>query len=75
MDGQLSFATLDYAGKKTRTKRDVFEMAAAMLWSVPEVVTAPHYLKWSVGNELLYVNRVRSVNIMRNLRRNQFSES
>jgi hypothetical protein len=30
MDGQLSFATLDYAGKKKRTKRDVFlaEMAA-----------------------------------------------
>ena len=29
MDGQLSFATLDYAGKKKRTKRDVFlaEMA------------------------------------------------
>ena len=29
MDGQLSFATLDYAGKKKRTKRDGFlaEMA------------------------------------------------
>jgi len=24
MDGQLSFAALDYAGKKKRTKRDVF---------------------------------------------------
>ena len=24
MDGQLSFATLDYAGKKKRTKHDVF---------------------------------------------------
>jgi hypothetical protein len=24
MDRQLSFATLDYAGKKKRTKRDVF---------------------------------------------------
>ncbi len=34
MDGQLSFATLDYAGKKKRTKRDVFlaEMAAAVPW-------------------------------------------
>jgi hypothetical protein len=32
MDGQLSFATLDYAGKKKHTKRDVFlaEMAAAV---------------------------------------------
>ena len=36
MDRQLSFATLDYAGKKKRTKRDVFlaEMAAAVPWSV-----------------------------------------
>jgi transposase, IS5 family len=35
MDGQPSFATLDYAGKKKRTKRDVFlaEMAAAVLVS------------------------------------------
>ena len=38
MDGQLSFATLDYAAKKKRTKRDVFlaEMAAAVPWSVLE---------------------------------------
>ena len=45
MDGQLSFATLDYAGKKKRTKRDVFlaEMAAAVPWSVLEAVIAPHY--------------------------------
>ena len=36
MDGQLSFATLDYAGKKKRTKRDVFlaEMAATVPWSM-----------------------------------------
>ena len=42
MDGQLSFATLYYAGKKKRTKRDVFlaEMAAALPWSVPEAVIA-----------------------------------
>jgi hypothetical protein len=40
MDGQLSFATLDYAGKKKRTKRDVFlaEMAATVPWSVLEAV-------------------------------------
>ena len=38
MDGQLRFATLDYTGKKKRTKRDVFltEMAAAVPWSVLE---------------------------------------
>ena len=38
MDGQLSFATLDYACKKKRTKRDVFlaEMAVAVPWSVLE---------------------------------------
>src|SRR6476646_8533978 len=47
MDGQLSFATLDYAGKKKRTKRDVFlaEMGSAVPWSVLEVVIAPHYPK------------------------------
>ena len=47
MDGQLSFATLDYAGKKKRTKRDVFlaEMAVAVPWSVLEPVIAPHYPK------------------------------
>ena len=43
MDGQLSFATLDYAGNKKRTKRDVFlaEMAATVPWSVLEAVIAP----------------------------------
>src|SRR4051812_44784454 len=47
MDGQLSFATLDYAGKKKRTKRDVFlaEMGSAVPWSVLEAVIAPHYPK------------------------------
>src|SRR4030095_16442731 len=48
MDGQLSYATLDYAGKKKRTKRDVFlaEMTAAVPWSVLEAVIAPpHYPK------------------------------
>src|SRR3954452_7817613 len=47
MDGQLSFTTLDYAGKKKRTKRDAFlaEMAAAVPWSVLEAVIAPHYPK------------------------------
>ena len=36
-----------YAGKKKRTKRDVFlaEMAAAVSWSVLEAVIAPHYPK------------------------------
>src|SRR3954468_5428759 len=35
MDAQLSFASLDFAGKKKRTKRDVFlaEMAAVVPWS------------------------------------------
>src|SRR4051812_13164005 len=47
MDGQLSFATLDYAGKTKRTKRDVFlaEMAATVPWSVLEAVIAPDYPK------------------------------
>ena len=46
MDGQLSFAMLDYVGKKKRTKRDVFlAEIAAVLWSVLEAVIAPHYPK------------------------------
>ena len=42
---QLSFASLDYAGKKKRTKRDVFlaEMAAIVPWARLEAVIEPHY--------------------------------
>lgn len=44
---QLSFSSLDYAGKKKRTKRDVFlaEMAAVVPWSRLEAVIDPHYPK------------------------------
>ena len=44
MDRQLSFATLDYAGKKKRTKprRVLAEMAAAVPWSALEAVIALH---------------------------------
>jgi IS5 family transposase len=47
MDAQLSFASLDFASKKKRTKRDVFlaEMAAVVPWSVLETVIEPHYPK------------------------------
>ena len=47
MNGQLSFASLDFAGKKKRTKRDVFlaEMAAVVPWSVLEALIEPHYPK------------------------------
>ena len=47
MDGQLSFASLDFAGKKKRTKRDVFlaEMATAVPWAALEGVIEPHYPK------------------------------
>src|SRR3954463_12116014 len=47
MDGQLSFASLDFAGKKKRTKREVFlaEMAAAVPWSSLEAIIEPHYPK------------------------------
>ena len=47
MDGQLSFASLDFAGKKKRTKRDLFlaEMAAVVPWSVLESLIEPHYPK------------------------------
>jgi len=40
MDAQLSFASLDFAGKKKRTKRDVFlaEIAAVVPWSKLEAL-------------------------------------
>ena len=47
MNGQISFASLDFAGKKKRTKRDVFlaEMAAVVPWSILEALIDPHYPK------------------------------
>ena len=44
---QLSLASLDYAAKKKRTKRDVFlaEMAAVVPWVALEAVIEPHYPK------------------------------
>jgi IS5 family transposase len=47
MDDQLSFASLDFATKKKRTKREVFlaEMAAVVPWDALEAVVAPHYPK------------------------------
>ncbi len=42
MSDQLSFASLDYAAKKKRTKREVFlaEMAAIVPWARLEVVSS-----------------------------------
>ena len=47
MVDQLSFASLDFAAKKKRTKRDVFlaEMAAIVPWAALEAVIEPHYPK------------------------------
>jgi len=47
MDGQLSFASLDFASKKKCTKRDVFltEMAAVVPWTALEAIIEPHYPK------------------------------
>ena len=44
---QLSFASLDYANKKKRTKREAFlaEMAAVVPWAKLEAVIEPHYPK------------------------------
>ena len=44
---QLSFASLDYAAKKKRTKRDVFlaEMAAVVPWVTLQALIEPHYPK------------------------------
>jgi IS5 family transposase len=45
--GQLSFASLDFAAKKKRTKRDVFlaEMARAVPWRMLEALIEPYYPK------------------------------
>ena len=45
MADQLSFASLDFAGKKKGTKRDVFlaEMAAVVPWEKLEALIEPHY--------------------------------
>ena len=47
MTGQLSFASLDFAAKKKRTKRDVFlaEMGAVVPWAKLEALIEPHYPK------------------------------
>jgi len=47
MEGQLSFASLDFASKKKRTKRDVFlaEMTAVVPWAALEALIEPHYPK------------------------------
>jgi transposase, IS5 family len=44
---QLSFASLDFAAKKKRTKRDVFlaEMGAVVPWAALAGVIEPHYPK------------------------------
>jgi transposase, IS5 family len=44
---QLSFASLDFAAKKKRTKRDVFlaEMSAIVPWAEFEAVIEPYYPK------------------------------
>jgi len=47
MADQLSFASLDFAAKKKRTKRDVFlaEMSAVVPWRKLEALVEPHYPK------------------------------
>ncbi len=47
MDDQLSFASLDFAAKQKRTKRDVLlaEMSAIVPWGALEAVIEPHYPK------------------------------
>jgi transposase, IS5 family len=50
MDRQLSFASLDFAGKKKRTKRDVFlaEMVAVVPWSKLEALIETR--KWACAH-------------------------
>ena len=48
---QLSFASLDYAAKKKRTKRERFlaEMDSVVPWARLEALIAPHYAKAGNG--------------------------
>ena len=50
MAEQLSFASLDFAAKKKRTKRDVFlaEMTAVVPWAKLEALIEPHYPRLGV---------------------------
>lgn len=50
MADQLSFASLDFAAKKKRTKRDVFlaEMTAVVPWAKLEALIEPHYPRLGV---------------------------
>ncbi len=45
MADQLSFASLDFAAKRKRTKQDVFlsEMGQIIPWSTLEALIEPHY--------------------------------
>jgi transposase, IS5 family len=47
MSDQLSFASLDFAAKKKRTKRDLFlgEMSAVVPWGMLEALIEPYYPK------------------------------
>ena len=47
MGDQLSFASLDFAAKKKRTKRDLFlgEMSAVVPWGMLDGLIEPHYPK------------------------------
>ena len=47
MADQLSFASLDFAAKKKRTKRELFlaEMSAVVPWGLLEGLIEPHYPK------------------------------
>ena len=48
MSDQLSFASLDYAAKRKRTKRDVFlaEMATIVPWGALEALIDPQIRRW-----------------------------
>ena len=63
MADQLSFASLDFAAKKKRTKRDVFlaEMAAIVPWSMLEALIEPHYPKGQRGRPPIGLERMLRV--------------
>ena len=60
MDGQLSFASLDFASKTKRMKRDVFlaEMAAVVPWPALEAIIEPQLSQgWPAGRSAAVSDR------------------
>ena len=68
MADQLSFASLDFAAKKKRTKRDLFlgEMSAVVPWGMLETLIEPHYPVAGRGRRPYPLESMLRVHLMQN---------